>query len=100
MPEEVSFESAIADPSESFFLEIFKASRLSFLLADGLLDRFLDLADLINESVTLSLNLLKRWLWTGSLRSTCSLNALNTSISPWGADSVFIEVIVSSVIVG
>ena len=78
----------------------FKASRLNFLLADGLLDRFLDLADLISESVTLSLNLLKRWLWTGSLRSTCSLNALNTSISPWGTDSVFIEVIVSSVIVG
>ena len=97
--EEISFESEIADPSEkSFFLELFKASRLCFLLAD--LDRELDLADLISESVTLSLNLLKRWFWTGSLRSTCSLKALNTSISPLGADSVFIEVIVSSVIVG
>ena len=62
MREEVSFESAIADCSESFFLEIVEASRLNFLLADGLLDRFLDLADLISESVTLSLNRLKRWL--------------------------------------
>ena len=62
IPEEFSFESPIADPSEnSFFLVLFAApGLLSPLLAEELLVRFLDLADLIKDSVTLDLTLLKR----------------------------------------